>query len=215
MGTKVRKPPESGEFLWLVSLSDLMILLFIFFVVMFSFTYKKINRNDFREMVAEVRHEAPPATPVDEVQRKLEALVTTQGLSGQISVKRKDSAVVVEIKDQVLFESGEFELRAKGDRVLQQLATALEKVPEPYHIGIEGHTDDVPVHTARIADNWDLSGKRALSVLHALKFSEALLKRAVVMAYGEMSPVAPNRDAAGRPLPDNRSRNRRVTIRIF
>jgi chemotaxis protein MotB len=98
---------------------------------------------------------------------------------------------------------------------VRSLEKTLEAVPEGFQIGIEGHTDDTPIQTRQVADNWDLSSKRAMAVMHALALSPKLLKRTVLMAYGEMRPLVPNRSPAGLPLADNQSRNRRVTIRIF
>ena len=53
------------------------------------------------------------------------------------------------------------------------------------------------------------------AVLNALDLPNNLLKRTVLMSYGDMLPVVPNRNPAGNPIPENRSRNRRVTLRIF
>ncbi len=49
----------------------------------------------------------------------------------------------------------------------------------------------------------------------ALQLNEKLMKRTVIMGYGEMQPLAPNSDVNGRPQPKNQARNRRVTIRVF
>ena len=217
MGAPLKPPHQSadGEFLWLMSLSDLMILLFIFFVVLFSFTYKKLNSADVQQILATLRNETPPATPLDVVKTKFDQWTKEQNLTEQVSVVHKDNAVLVEIKDKVLFGSGQASPLDAGINAIRQLTPILEKVPESYRIGIEGHTDDVPIHTATIDDNWDLSGKRALAVLHTLELSPATLKRTVLMSYGEMQPVVPNRTPDGIPLSENQSKNRRVTIRIF
>lgn len=206
---------ESGEFLWLVSLSDLMMLLFIFFVVMFSYSYKKIKKNDFRQLVAEIRHEQVPKTPVDQLKQNLTNWVNEQKLQDQISVNKVDDTLRVEIKDKVLFSSGEFMPNKSGTEILKLLAKTLESIPSPYQLGIEGHTDDSPVHTDAIEDNWDLSAKRALWVMYSLNLSAALSKRTVLMAHGDNDPIVPNRDDKGDPLPENQSKNRRVTLRIF
>lgn len=210
-----RKPDGDDEFLWLVSLSDLMILLFIFFVVLFAFSREKLQQSDMAKIVASLRSQAPPPDPVAKIKEQLEKFVQDQQLSEQISVERKKDVVEVQIRDKVLFASGEFVPTMTGDQVMKLLAKTLEVIPEQYQIGIEGHTDDVPIHTKEIKDNRDLSAKRAMSVLTALGLSEKLLQRTVIMAYGETRPVAPNRDPAGTPIPENQSKNRRVTVRIF
>jgi chemotaxis protein MotB len=212
----LKRKADDGEFLWLVSLSDLMILLFIFFVVMFSFSMRKVNKPEFQQLVAEIRKDpSAAANPADQMKRDFEQVARDQGLSDEIEVRRQDNSVLVEIRDKVLFGSGEFLPHQNGTLVLQRISHVLAKVPSPYRIGIEGHTDDVPIHTARIQDNWDLSARRALAVMHALQLPPDMMKRVVVMANGEMSPIAPNRDPLGRALPENQSRNRRVTLRIF
>lgn len=88
-------------------------------------------------------------------------------------------------------------------------------MPLPYRFRIEGHTDENPIYHSIISYNWELSAKRAHSVLQALKFNDELKKRSVIMGYGEMTPLFPNRDSSGRPIETNQMRNRRVTIRVF
>lgn len=210
-----RKPDGEDEFLWLISLSDLMILLFIFFVVLFAFTRNKLNQNDLAKVVAALKNKQPPPDPVETIKNQLIKWVEEQKLTDQIEVTRNKDAVEVQIRDKVLFGSGEFHPHAAGEHVMELLAKTLEIIPEPFQIGIEGHTDDIPIHTKEIADNWDLSSKRALSVLNALSLSPQLLNRTVIMAYGDTRPVAPNRSPAGEPIPENQSKNRRVTVRIF
>lgn len=210
-----RKPEGEDDFLWLISLSDLMILLFIFFVVLFAFTRNKLNQQDFAKIVATLRNKKPPQDPVDTIKNQLEAWVKEQNLSSQIEVKRNKDAVEVHIRDKVLFGSGEFVPHEAGKHVMELLAKTLEIIPEPFQIGIEGHTDDVPIRTKDIQDNWELSSKRALNVLQALNLSEKLTTRTVIMAYGDTRPVVPNRSPAGEAIPDNQAKNRRVTVRVF
>lgn len=210
-----RRPTESGEFLWLMSLSDLMILLFILFVVLFSFAYKKMKQADVQRMVATLTNRKMPETPVDQIHQKLTKWVADQKLNQQVSVQRTDDGITVDIKDRVLFTSGAFAVNPIAISTIRSLAQTLEKIPAPYKIGIEGHTDDEPIHTKDIQDNWDLSARRALSVFYAMELTPALLTRTFVMAAGEMHPIAPNRSPDGVPLPDNQAKNRRVTLRIF
>lgn len=206
---------SEAEFLWLVSLSDLMILLFIFFVVLFSFTAKKASKADYQEMAATLRNEAPPEKTIDKLEKQFQQWVKDQDLSQQIDVKKKDDAILIDIKDKILFASGEATPHEEGLDVIHEFAALLNKVPKEYRIGIEGHTDDVPIHTSLIQDNWDLSAKRALAVLYALELPPTVLKRTVLMAYGDNNPIAQNRTPAGEPIPENQSKNRRVTVKIF
>ena len=203
------------EFLWLVSLSDLMILLFVFFVVLYSFAGKNMKQQDFLRISASLRHEAAPKDPIDEVESNVKKWVTSLKLGDKVMVKKEDDALRVDITDRLLFSTGDFEPHTQGQHVIGLMKGILEKVPVPYQIGIEGHTDDDPIHTTQIKDNWDLSAKRALSVMHTMGLTPGTLKRTVLMAYGDQRPLVPNRDKKGNAIPLNQAKNRRVTIRIF
>lgn len=212
---KRRRPVDSGEHLWLTSLSDLMILLFCTFAVLFSFSYKKLKQQDFQKMVAALANKPAPPNPMNEVKQKLSQWVAEQKLGDQIEIHKEEDSVTVEIKDKVFFESGAFALSEEGMKRIRSLANTLIKLPKEYRIGIEGHTDDVPIHTKEVKDNWELSSKRALSVLYSLDLDTTTLERTSVIAHGETHPIVPNRTPAGEAIPENQSKNRRVTFRIF
>lgn len=217
MSSKTVIKKEGGgddEFLWLMSLSDLMILLFIFFVLLFSFAAKRMKQQDFMKVAAGLRNEEY-SNPIDDVKKKLDQWVKELKLEEAVAVTGNEDEVVVEIRDKLLFGSGQWEPHEQGKHIISVLAKILEKIPKPLQIGIEGHTDDSPMHTDKIEDNWDLAAKRATSMLRTLDLSLPVLIRTVVMSYGEMRPIHPNRDLAGRPDPAAQSKNRRVTIRIF
>lgn len=213
---KKRKKDSEGEFLWLVSLSDLMILLFVFFVVLFSFTITKLDAKDLNDIQEKVTgQKSAAAQTLDSIQAKLLKWVIDKNLLESIEVKQKEDSLILEIKEQLLFGSGRFEIRPESQELVQLIGVALKKIPSPYRIGVEGHTDDADLRSNSVSDNWELSARRAHSVLSSLHLKPELLARAVILGYGAMRPVAPNRDKNGIAIPENQSRNRRVTIRIF
>jgi chemotaxis protein MotB len=205
---------HEGEFIWLISLSDLMMLLFVFFVVLFSFTFRKLSASDFQRIkVAFNADEAKAAHPIDEIQAQLLKWVVDRKLIDGLEVVRKEDALILEIKEKLLFPQGESTLNEGALEIIPILREALSKIPSPYRLGIEGHTDDVPV--AGESDNWQLSTRRALTVFKELHLPPELENRAVVMGFGPTRPLAPNRDEQGRQVAGNQAKNRRVTIRIF
>ena len=210
-----RRHDGDDEFLWLISLSDLMILLFIFFVVMFAFTHNKLQKADIQRILASLRNETLPPTPVEIIEKSLRDWVVDQKLGEQIEVRKEGDDLLIEIKDKLLFGSGSAIAHPAGRQIISLMAKTISNVPEPYKVGIEGHTDDSPIHTTTIDDNWELASKRSLSILHAMQLNPTLMKRTVIMSYGEMKPLVPNRNTAGIPIPENQGKNRRVTIRIF
>ena len=203
------------EFLWLISLSDLMILLFIFFVVLFSFTYKKVSALDMKRIAEVMRTGKVPEMPADRLKKQLDEFTKTEQLTALIDVIKEDDTIRLEIKDRVLFGSGQYIPHESGITVLHKLSKIMETIPKEFQIGIEGHTDDIPLRSESIRDNWELAARRSLAVFYVMNVSPELQKRVVVMAYGDQRPLVPNRDVSGIPLPDNQAKNRRVTMRLF
>lgn len=212
-----RRPAHSaeGEFLWLVSLSDLMILLFVFFVVLFSFAFRKMDVVDMKTISSVIGEKSEAVQSLDETQAKLLKWVIDKKMLEMVEVERKSDALILQIRENALFDAGATTLRPETGELIALIGQALSQIPAPYRVGIEGHTDDVPMRAGGEMDNWDLSSRRAVTVLHALRLSEEQLNRTVVMGYADRRPLVPNRDEKGQPIDANRQRNRRVTVRIF
>lgn len=223
-----RSEGNDGDFIWLISMSDLMMLLFVFFVVLFSFTWKRLKSdnvfkmsNSLDSLAQEQAHGLKSEdgiahaaiTPIDTIQANLLRWVTQKKLLDSVDVVRKEDALILEIKEKLFFELGEANLKPEAEALLPVLREALAHVPGPYRIGIEGHTDDTPVHGGQ--DNCYLSSQRALKVREALHLPAEMESRTVIMAYGATRPLVPNHYGNGRPLPENQAQNRRVTIRVF
>lgn len=206
---------DPGEFLWLISLSDLMILLFIFFVTLYAFAYQKLNQSDYNQIMEAFGNQKVD-NPIERVQEDVNKWIEENNLGDQIEVVKVNGEVHIQMKDKVLFTSGKYELMPAGFKVMKALAKALDKIPPPYKLGIDGHTDDVPMRSRKITNNRELSAKRAMAVYNALNFSEGTAKRTTITAHGANKPLAPNRDEkTGKPIAKNQARNRRVTIRIY
>lgn len=209
-------PHDDGEFLWLVSLSDLMILLFVFFVVLFSFSYKKMSASDLIEAVAVFNGDVD--TPIDQIEDDLKASLSEKGLTALVDVHQENGKLIIDIKDAVLFDSGQFHLKNESGTLLNSMSQVFVSIPAQYKIAVEGHSDDAPFASragALVSDNWQLSVMRAHEVFRNLALDEELLQRATIVGYGPMKPLVPNRDQGGSPIPENRAKNRRVTITIY
>lgn len=126
-----------------------------------------------------------------------------------LTVSMKNGQVYVSMEDKLLFKTGSYEIDANGRTVLRKLGTLLEKNPD-ITITIEGHTDDVPYRAApgqQILDNWDLSVKRATTVVRVLTQDTHINpKRLVASGRSEYMPVDPLK------TPDARQKNRRTEI---
>jgi chemotaxis protein MotB len=126
-----------------------------------------------------------------------------------INIKVEKGVVYIDISDKMLFNSGRYTVTDQAKKVLGKVAKVLDAHPE-IEFMVEGHTDNVPIHTEGLTDNWDLSVKRATSVIRILQ-EQYHIKPSRMSAAGrsEYLPIASNTDAAGRAL------NRRTRIVIL
>jgi chemotaxis protein MotB len=126
-----------------------------------------------------------------------------------IEIKVEKSAVFISISDKMLFKTGSYEVSERALTVLGKVAQVLNSRPEIDFL-VEGHTDNVPIKNNCIADNWDLSTKRATAVVRLLQNQFKIdPRRMTAGGRGEYLPVAPNTDVAGKSL------NRRTRIVIL
>jgi chemotaxis protein MotB len=126
-----------------------------------------------------------------------------------IEIKVEKSAVFISISDKMLFKTGSYDVNEKAMTVLGKVAQVLNSRPE-IEFMVEGHTDNVPIKKNCILDNWDLSTKRATSVVRILQNQFKIDPRRITAGgRGEYLPVAANDDAAGKNL------NRRTRIVIL
>ena len=123
----------------------------------------------------------------------------------ELSVEVKNGKVYVSLSEQLLFKSGSIKVDPKGKQALVKLAAVLNKNPET-NILVEGHTDDDPIKSTAIADNWDLSVLRATSIVRILKDNKVDPKRIIAAGRGEHYPLDTNKTAAGK------KKNRRTEI---
>ncbi len=125
----------------------------------------------------------------------------------EVTLRRSDKWLEVEINTRILFSSGEAQLFQAATPVLNKVASILAPYPNP--INVEGFTDNVPISTERYASNWELSAARAASVVHLFSKAGVEPGRMSAIAYGEFRPIDDNHTARGRLA------NRRVVIAIL
>ena len=126
-----------------------------------------------------------------------------------IEVSVEKGVVYVNISDKLLFSSGSYNITARAKEVLGKVATVVNNKPD-FEFLVEGHTDDVPIATAAIKDNWDLSVKRATAITRVLQDKYGVQpSRLIAAGRSSYVPLAPN------DTPANKSKNRRTKIIIL
>ncbi len=223
MARKKSKKTGPGAPAWMTTYSDLVTLLLTFFVLLLSMA--KMDQIRFQTAIGSLRGafgvmdssdvtsmgepKIVQFTPIDDdfasrLYSRIQTDLVRLQLDKKIFLVQDKGTVVLRIRDSILFDSGQIEVRPEAYSVLRKVAELVR--PLPFQLRIEGHTDDTPVSsTAGKGSNWDISMRRALSVLKFLAQEDQLpLDRLAAVGYGATRPVAEN------DTPENRRLNRRV-----
>jgi chemotaxis protein MotB len=152
------------------------------------------------------RNAPPPNPPMELLRRQIEAVASPEIRAGAIGLSDSANGLTISLREAKFFDSGAAELRPPALPVLDRIAAALPETG----LRVEGHTDDVPIHTPQYASNWELSSARASSVARLLlKHANVHGDKLSVSGYAEFHPVAGNATEEGR------ARNRRVDIVVL
>ncbi len=158
----------------------------------------KLRLDELRkqEAAAEAR-----ATTFRALVQRLHAMID----SGQLKVVIRNGQMLIDLPNDVLFDSGRVDIKPAGKAALAQVAQALSAIPDREFV-VAGHTDNVPIHSARFPSNWELSTARAVEVVNFLVANGMKPEVLAASGYGEFSPVAANDST------ENRALNRRIEI---
>ncbi len=262
---EVEAEKENGE-RWLITYSDLITLLMIFFIVLYSMS--KIDANKFRALadslnaalgggipakvaisdkpsgqaildvgnaLSKSTQPGPTSNPdntantqyagqsqqqgadtgntqvenmtIEQIKARLDAFAKGNNIQSSLQTSIEERGLVVSIQDTLLFESGSAVITPEARQILDKISTVLAAAPN--YIRVEGHTDNVPIHTPQFPSNWELSVIRATNVVQILAADGILPDRLSATGYGEYRPIASNDTAAGR------AKNRRVDLVIL
>lgn len=216
---------------WLITYADLITLLMIFFVLMY--TISNVNSKKFAQLSASMSEallgqnsgfflgEAPGPliiegghSPKQEMENimsakdKLEKYIEEKGLKGKVEITVEERGLVISLKEALLFKIGSADITPEARTVIDNVGQELAKMPNS--IRIEGHTCNLPINTAKFPSNWELSTARATNVVRFLVNHVGIdPNRLSAAGYGEFRPIVPNTSET------NRARNRRVDIVVM
>jgi chemotaxis protein MotB len=140
-----------------------------------------------------------------DILEELEVLVGQSRLENEVDISLSPEGLVMRLADHALFDLGVADLSPQALPLLEKIGAIMAKTS--YFVRIEGHTDNLPIHTDQFPSNWELSTTRAVNVLRY--FSEVHKispQRLSAVGFAEFQPLAPN-DASSQ-----RAKNRRVEI---
>jgi len=225
---KKEEEKSGGSPAWMTTYGDMMTLLLCFFVLLVSMSTMEVEK--MRQAAASLKgalsalpfQERVMPSPVQplrpsrgetrgrrsEAVERLRQVIRERNLQDIIRVQESEQGIHITIGDPALFDTGRAEIKSSILPVLNQIIEVVNTGDE--YIRVEGHTDDVPIHNAEFANNWELSIARALSVIRYIRNSQPDIdpERLRPVGCGEFHPVATNETEDGRAM------NRRVDIYI-
>jgi len=217
---------------WMVSYADFVTLLFAFFTTLYAIS--KVDLGKLTTMVSSMQQafeatDAPgavprgtasvptvgparpanaPRTDARDVRARLEERLAQELDTGQVALEVDSRGTVISMRESGSFPVGSADLTPEAREILSTIAATMADLDTA--IRVEGHTDDVPIHTQRYASNWELSTTRATSVVEYLIATAGMpASRLSASGYGEFHPRVPN------DSPGNRTRNRRVDLVVL
>lgn len=175
--------------------------------------------------VSDDQHRAASREQIAELQKRLKELQAAQAAvearaalyrelslklkkqidAGDLNIVLRDGRMVLQLPNDVLFDTGRTEIKPAGTLALEAVADVMKTMPKR-HFQVAGHTDNVPIHSGRFASNWELSSGRALRVVHFLVGKGVDAAALSAAGYAEIDPVAPN------DSPEGKRKNRRTEI---
>ncbi|OGX16422.1 MAG: hypothetical protein A2166_00845 [Omnitrophica WOR_2 bacterium RBG_13_41_10] len=171
-----------------------------------TFIFQKGRRSD----VQKIEELSRQIDELSQARGLLESKLNQEILDKQVKLQMMEKGLVITVVGDVLFDSGKAKIKSEGYAILDKVSGVLKEDVPQLNVGIEGHTDNVPIQYSSWKSNWELSTARALSVLHYLVDKDGISpERVSAIGYGEYSPVASNDTREDRKL------NRRVEIVIL
>jgi chemotaxis protein MotB len=211
---------------WEIVYSGFVLILLCFFIMLSSFStmeaakvmqFVKSFTSALSIFPGGVKFEAGPAVMPGTVEMvdaesnlakifdNLEELAQQFNLQDKINLAFTHEGLVMRLSEHALFDLGAADISVEALPLLQKVGTIISNTA--YLIRIEGHTDNLPIHTAQFPSNWELSTARAVNVLrYFIKNHNIDPRRLAAEGFSEFHPLAAN------DRPENRAKNRRVEI---
>lgn len=206
---------EHADETWLIPYSDLLTLLLALFIVLFA------SSSLDKEKAAQMGYAMAAAfnsIPTEQLNGTILSFMDdakAMDLGEGVGLGSDSRGAVLEIADINIFEQGEARMTPEGIKTIKRIAPLLSNNRyKRFRVVVEGHTDDMPIASNTFASSWELSAARAAAVTR--EFIKAGLKPDRFQAVGmaDIAPKYPNRDINGTPIPENRIKNRRISVHV-
>ena len=216
---KVDRHAGHDESNWLISYADMMTLLCVFYIMMFSMS--KINTAEFEKVKKEVsehfgtKYESPTA----DLGKFINNVITETGVTKEAIMTSDGVSVSIAFHSTLFFDTMSAEISKAGKEVIFKVAAGLaeqqKKSGKNYKIVVEGHTDSQPIVGGPFPSNWELSGSRATRVVRLFLEKNFAPENLLAIGYADTQPIVPSRNSDGTWNEANLAKNRRVVLRVL
>ena len=165
------------------------------------------NLEKMKKRLEELRRAQAAAERRAQQMRNLVERFRKMADAGQLEVAVRRGRMVLQLPNDVLFDSGRAAVKEEGKATIQQVASILKTINDR-QFQIAGHTDNEPIQSSSYPSNWYLSTSRAIKVVEILVDEGVDPKALSACGYGEFDPIASNDNA------QNKAKNRRIEIVI-
>lgn len=217
---------DEGTGEWLVTYADMVTLLLTFFVLLVALanfdaakydavvesiqnTFGKLEapRGDLGrlELTRTMPRSLDQLTGIEQepLLEDLLQIIKRKNIQDDVRVTSQGNLVILEVKGQTMFDSGQATLKPEALPLLDQIVGIVRSYPD-YVLHVKGHTDPRPISSPKFETNWELSALRATAVLRYLISKGISPKRVTATGYADTEPLVPNNSE------ENMARNRRV-----
>ncbi|OFZ71830.1 MAG: hypothetical protein A3K03_04395 [Bdellovibrionales bacterium RIFOXYD1_FULL_44_7] len=214
-----KEAPPHDESNWLISYADMMTLLCVFFVLMFSLSkideprFEKVREQFVKQFGGDYK------TANRELARFVTQVMQEAGIEKETVVKSDPLGISITFESAVFFDTLSAEIKPEGKEILTKLISAVSERQDvelkKYKIVVEGHTDSRPVIAGAYPSNWELSGARAATVIRMFLENGFTSDRLTAIGYADTRPAVAARTPAGELDGVALAKNRRVVLRIL
>lgn len=206
---------EHADETWLIPYSDLLTLLLALFIVLFASSSLDKEKAAQMEYAMAAAFNSVPSEQLNGTILSFMDDAREMDLGEGVGLGSDSRGAVLDIADINLFEQGEANITPEGVKTIKRIAPLLSNNRyKRFRVIVEGHTDDMPIVSNTFASSWELSAARAAAVVR--EFIKAGLNPDRFQAVGmaDIAPKYPNRDLNGTPIPENRIKNRRISVHV-
>lgn len=234
MGRKKKEEEhKAGAPEWLATYGDMMTLLLVFFVLLFSMSsidsekYKAVVQSlsgslgvldsgttvSLEELINNYPSDNPTETPTEseeliEMQEEIQKVLEESKLAGQVKLEVNERGLLIRFLENVLFDSGKADLKPQAMEIIDRVSEIVKETTKK--VIVEGHTDNIPISTFKFPSNWELSTTRAVNVVkYMIDHNSIAAARLSAAGYADQHPISENSSVEGR------KNNRRVDMVIL